>query len=156
MATVAHSKRLRLAFDAGKSKPGVDPKPGGNQEAVEQAGLSSFATSIHEGSHLMHDKFLIRDGRTIWTGSANFTRGGLGLQDNNCLIIDSPELAQQYEATFRDLISSDHTHTHVRGRSIMGQPVRLGEVTITPGFAPAAGEGIEETIMSLLKGARRV
>ena len=156
LATVAHRKRLRLAVDAGKGRVGADPKPAGNQEALQQAGLSSFATSVHEGSHLMHDKFLIRDGRTIWTGSANFTSGGLGLQDNNCLMIDSPELAQQYEATFLDLLSPNHEHHPVKGRSVMGQPVRLGEATITPGFAPAAGEGIEQMIISLLKGARRV
>ena len=156
LATVARSKHLRIAYDAGKVRLGADPKPGGNEEAVQQAGLTSHATSIHEGSHLMHDKFLIRDGRTIWTGSANFTSGGLELQDNNCLIIDSPELAQQYEATFLDLISGHHEHHPARGRSVMGQPVRLGEVTITPGFAPAAGTGIEQTLMSLLHGARRV
>jgi hypothetical protein len=156
LATVAHRKRLRLAVDAGKGKVGADPKSEGNQKALQQAGLSSFATSVHEGSHLMHDKFLIRDGRTVWTGSANFTSGGLELQDNNCLMIDSPELAQQYEATFLDLISSHHEHASVKGRSFMGQPVRLGEVTITPGFAPAAGTGIEQMVMSLLKGASKV
>ena len=156
LVTVAQSRHLRLAVDAGKGRVGADPKPGGNQKAVQEAGLSSHATFVHEGSHLMHDKFLIRDGRTIWTGSANFTSGGLELQDNNCLIIDSPALAEQYAATFHDLLSSHHEHKHVRGRSIMGQPVRLGEATITPGFAPAAGEGIERTMMSLLKGARKV
>ncbi len=156
LATVAHGKRLRLAVDAGKSKPGLDPKPSGNQEALQQAGLSSHATSVHEGNHLMHDKFLIRDGRTVWTGSANFTSGGLGLQDNNCLIVDSPELAQQYEATFLDLISGHHEHRPSKGRSVMGQPVQVGGATITPGFAPAAGEGIENTVISLLHGARKV
>jgi len=156
LASVARSKRLRLAVDAGKGRVGADPKPGGNQEALQQAGLASFATSVHEGNHLMHDKFLIRDSRTIWTGSANFTSGGLELQDNNCVIIDSPELAQQYEATFLDLISSHHEHQPARGRSVMGQAVQVGQATITPGFAPAAGEGIERMIMSLLHGARRV
>lgn len=156
LATVAQSRRLRLAIDAGKGRVGADPKPGGNQEAVQEAGLSSHATFVHEGSHLMHDKFLIRDGRTVWTGSANFTSGGLEAQDNNCLMIDSPELAQQYEATFLDLLSSNHEHKHVKGRSVMGQAVRLGEATITPGFAPAAGVGIEQMIMSLFKGAKRV
>jgi hypothetical protein len=156
LATVARSRRLRLAVDAGKGKVGADPKSEGNQEALQQAGLSSFATSVHEGSHLMHDKFLIRDGRTVWTGSANFTSGGLELQDNNCLMIDSPALAQQYEATFLDLISSHHEHQPARGRSVMGQPVRQGEATITPGFAPAAGTGIEQMMISLLKGARKV
>ena len=156
LASVAHGKHLRIAYDAGKVKLGADPKPGGNEEAIQQAGLSSHAVSIHEGSHLMHNKFLIRDGRTVWTGSANFTSGGLELQDNNCLIVDSPELAQQYEATFTDLISGNHEHKAARGNERLGQAVRLGAATITPDFAPRAGEGIEDTVMSLLKDAHRV
>jgi hypothetical protein len=46
LATVAHKQKLRIAFDAGKSRPGVDPKPGGNQEALEAAGLLRYATSM--------------------------------------------------------------------------------------------------------------
>jgi hypothetical protein len=156
LATVARKQKLRIAFDAGKSRPGVDPKPGGNQEALEAAGLLHYATSIHEGNHLMHNKFLIRDGRTVWTGSANFTQGGLDLQDNNCLIIDAPEVAAQYEATFADLISPDHHHPHARGEQRMGTPVRVGEAVITPDFAPAAGEGIENSIIAALKDVRRL
>ncbi len=156
LATVAHKQKLRIAFDAGKSRPGVDPKPGGNQEALEAAGLLRYATSIHEGTHLMHNKFLIRDGRAVWTGSANFTQGGLELQDNNCLIIDSPDIAAQYEATFTDLISSHHQHPRAKGEQGMGTPVRVGEAVITPDFAPAAGEGIEDSIIAALKGVRRL
>lgn len=156
LATVAHKHKLRIAFDAGKSRPGVDPKPGGNQEALEAAGLLRYATSIHEGTHLMHNKFLIRDGRTVWTGSANFTQGGLELQDNNCLIIDAPEVAAQYEATFADLISPNHQHQRARGSQVLGTPVRLGEAVITPDFAPAAGEGIEDSIIAALKDVRRL
>ena len=156
LATVAQKQKVRIAFDAGKSRPGVDPKPGGNQEALQAAGLLHHATSIHEGDHLMHNKFLIRDGRTVWTGSANFTQGGLDLQDNNCLIIDAPEIAAQYEATFADLISPDHHHPRAQGERAMGKPVRVGEAIITPDFAPAAGEGIEDTIIAALKNVRRL
>jgi hypothetical protein len=156
LASVAQHKRVRIAYDAGKGGLGADPKPGGNEEAIQQAGLSSVATAISEGSHLMHDKFIIRDGRTVWTGSANFTAGGLELQDNNCLILDSPNLAQQYEATFTDLISGHHKHEAGRGNSRMGQQVQLGAATITPAFAPHAGTGIEKSIIGLLNGAQKV
>jgi phosphatidylserine/phosphatidylglycerophosphate/cardiolipin synthase-like enzyme len=156
LAKVAEGKKLRIAYDAGKNRAGADPKPGGNQEAIDAAGLRPFASSVHEGTHLMHNKFLIRDGRTVWTGSANFTSGGLELQDNNCLVIDSPELAAQYEATFNDLLSPEHHHTRAKGERTMGTPVHLGEAVITPDFAPAAGEGIEDGIIAALKGVRRL
>ncbi len=156
LAKVAESKKLRIAYDAGKNHLGADPKPGGNQEAIDAAGLRSFASPVHEGTHLMHNKFLIRDGRTVWTGSANFTSGGLELQDNNCLVIDSSELAAQYEAIFNDLLSPEHHHTPAKGERTMGTPVHLSEAVITPDFAPAAGEGIEDRIIEALKGVRRL
>lgn len=68
-------------------------------------------------------------------------------------MIDSPALAEQYTDPFHERISSDHEHKHVKGRSGMGQPMRPGEATITPGFPPAGGEDIEHAIISLLNGA---
>src|SRR5919201_2246012 len=115
LADVALSgKRLRIAYDAGKQRGGgmrADPKPSGTAEAIQAAGLADFATPVHAGRFLMHDKFLVRDGDTVWTGSANFTRGGLELQDNNCLAIHSRELARGYASTFEGLLGPRHTHT---------------------------------------------
>ncbi|HEV2459471.1 MAG TPA: phospholipase D-like domain-containing protein, partial [Ktedonobacterales bacterium] len=103
---VASGKRVRIAYDASNERAGGlsgDPKAGGTQEAIDAAGLSHYATPVHEhGRHLMHDKFVVRDGRAVWCGSANFTVGGLERQDNNCLVLESPELAAAYTATLED------------------------------------------------------
>ena len=65
--------QLRVAYDGGGKKTGglmADPKPGGTEQAVEDAGLGGVATAVHlTGRHLMHDKFVVRDGRYVWTGS---------------------------------------------------------------------------------------
>jgi phosphatidylserine/phosphatidylglycerophosphate/cardiolipin synthase-like enzyme len=150
----ASGKRLRIAYDDSKERTGGlsgDPKPDGTEQALEAAGLLAYATPIHHGRHLMHDKFLVRDGRTVWTGSANFTAGGLELQDNVCMAAASPQLAATYSAAFGALLKGDERA--VPGR---GSPVALGTVELTPYFAPAAGEGIEGTVVAALKGARRV
>ncbi|MGZ3584221.1 MAG: phospholipase D-like domain-containing protein, partial [Ktedonobacterales bacterium] len=117
LADVAQSagKTLRIAYDPGKERAGnamVDPKPAGAAELIAQFGLDGVATPVREGSrNLMHDKFLVRDGSALWMGSANFTEGGLDLQDNNCLVYrNAPDLASQYEAAFEDLISPNHHH----------------------------------------------
>jgi phosphatidylserine/phosphatidylglycerophosphate/cardiolipin synthase-like enzyme len=155
LARVAASgKRLRIAYDASKERTGGlsgDPKPSGTEQALETAGLLPYATPVHHGRHLMHDKFLVRDGHTVWTGSANFTTGGLELQDNTCLIAAAPALAASYTATFEALLNGDE-----RAASGKGAPVALGATTLTPCFAPAAGEGIEQTIVAALAGANRV
>jgi phosphatidylserine/phosphatidylglycerophosphate/cardiolipin synthase-like enzyme len=87
--------QVRIRYDAttgskiaGTSKT-VDPKPA-TTPAIKAAGLSGIAEPISDkGRHLMHNKFLIRDGKTVWSGSGNFTIGGLHLQDNNYFVIES-------------------------------------------------------------------
>ncbi len=44
-------------------------------------------------SALMHNKFWIFDGQIVWTGSTNITENGVFDQDNNVIVIQSPELA---------------------------------------------------------------
>ncbi len=159
--------RLRIAFDGSGERAGGasgDPKPSGTAQAISQAGLSGHATAIHEhGRHLMHDKFLVRDGRSVWVGSANLTVGGLELQDNNCLDIMSADLAKTYTATFEELISPEHEHrAHDAGRRGGDQQaatpatVTVDGAQITPYFAPAAGEGIEQALVEAIRHARRI
>ena len=160
--------RLRIAYDGGGERAGGasgDPKPSGATLAISQAGLSGVATAIHEhGRHLMHDKFLVRDGRSVWVGSANMTVGGLELQDNNCLEITSPALAATYTATFEELISPAHQHEeHGPGRREKPHPaaatpaaISINGARVTPYFAPAAGEGIEDTLIAAIRHARRI
>ena len=147
--------KLRIAFDGGKARTGGlggDPKPDGTQEAIQNAGLGQYATAVHEkGRHLMHDKFLVRDGRSLWMGSANFTVGGLELQDNNCLAIESPQLAADYSATFAGLLTGETGQTPPDG-----QTTHVGEIALTPFFAPAAKEGIENAIDAALKRAKKL
>lgn len=151
--------RLRIAYDGGAERTGglsADPKPSGTAQALDHAGLMRHATTVHErGRHLMHDKFLVRDGRALWVGSANLTVGGLELQDNNCLVVTSTELAAAYTAAFEDLLRPDHRHS-ATGQQSTPRSVEVDGARLTPFFAPAAGEGIEQTLIGALRGARRI
>ncbi len=149
---------LRIAYDGGKEHAGgamADPKPAGTQQAIEDAGLSNVAIAVHNHSHLMHNKFLVRDGATVWTGSANFTVGGLQLQDNNCLIINSADIANEYSADFEKLLAHDHHADPLSQPSKRGFTVNA-TTTIAPLFSPASGEGIEDAIVSILTSARKI
>ena len=150
--------RLRIAFDGGGERTGGlsgDPKPDGTAQALDHAGLGRHSTAVHEhGRHLRHDKFMVRDGRAVWVGSANMTVGGLDLQDNNCLVIDSAPLASIYTTTFEEIISADHRH--VAGDAANAPVVAVDGARITPYFAPQAGEGIERRLIAAISQARRI
>ena len=160
LQSVAHdpNRSLRIAFDAGKDRTGgpiADPKPSGILQAIEDAGLGHVAKAAHNGSHLMHNKFLVRDGAVVWTGSANFTVGGLQLQDNNCLIINATDIANRYTDAFEKLLQDDH-HTHQLHQSPTSGYAVNATTTIAPLFSPASGEGIENAIVSVLSKAQKV
>ncbi|RAH27361.1 phospholipase D family nuclease [Pantoea agglomerans] len=45
----------------------------------------------------LHDKFIVADGRTVKTGSVNYTRAGARYNSENALVIEGmPELADRY------------------------------------------------------------
>jgi phosphatidylserine/phosphatidylglycerophosphate/cardiolipin synthase-like enzyme len=58
-----------------------------------------------ERSSIMHNKFVIIDGRAVWTGSWNFTRNDTFRNNNNAIYIESPELARNYTAEFEEMFS---------------------------------------------------
>ncbi len=56
-----------------------------------------------ERSALMHNKFWIFDGHTVWTGSTNITLNGAFRNNNNVLTIAVPEVATFYEREFTEM-----------------------------------------------------
>jgi phosphatidylserine/phosphatidylglycerophosphate/cardiolipin synthase-like enzyme len=62
---------------------------------------------------ISHDKFIVLKDqhdqpRAVLMGSANFTRGGVSLQNNVSHVIENPVLAQKYRDTFELLIEEDN------------------------------------------------
>ena len=80
-------------------------------EADEEPDRGQFAMLQDAGievrsdnrSALMHNKFWIFDGQMVWTGSTNITENGIFDQDNNTIVIESPELATIYEREFDEM-----------------------------------------------------
>lgn len=52
---------------------------------------------------LMHDKFMIMDGITVWTGSTNFTANGVYRNNNNLLALRSRRAVIAYQAEFDEM-----------------------------------------------------
>ncbi len=156
--------QLQILYDGGKGKKvgggstTVDPKSP-TAKAIQDAGLAKLARAIPEtGRHLMHDKFIVRDGASVWTGSGNFTDGGLLFQDNNFLLIDSPALAAAYTKTFGDIAAPGHTLSHTKGSTGGPTTVKVATVPISVFFSTqfSEAEGIETVVVNKLKKARKV
>ena len=153
---------LHILYDTGKAggnSTTVDPKVSTTAQAINAAGLKAFAHPVNEKSgHLMHDKFIVRDGVSVWSGSGNFTNGGLLLQDNNFFTIHSPAVAAAYSKTFGDLGAPGHSASHTTGVTSLPTKVKIGKIPVTIFFSTQVGatEGIETEVQNRLKGAKKI
>jgi phosphatidylserine/phosphatidylglycerophosphate/cardiolipin synthase-like enzyme len=104
--------------------------------AVDRLDKAGIRIVADERSTIMHNKFVVVDGRRVWTGSFNFTENGEQKNDNNALILDSPELAEYYQEKFDRYLSGDFgvsatTKTDDEGKA------RLGKISVRAAFSPS-------------------
>lgn len=112
---------------------GVDPKP------------------IEGGGHLMHSKYMIRDGSDIWMGSANFTSEAWSVQDNNIVIFEgAADLAGFYATDFQELW--DTGRIAGTGKNDEGS-VTVGGTSIDIDFSPGDGARIDQTVSGMISAA---
>ena len=97
--------QIRFCYDGDKlPQPNVaagqDPAPAGTGAFIQSLG---YAWRRIAGMKLMHNKFVVRDGALVWTGSTNMTDDAFTLMENNIVIIDSAALAAYYTEEFEQL-----------------------------------------------------
>lgn len=78
-----------------------DKDPGHGQFAqLKRAGIPVKADNRPD---LMHNKFIIFDNQIVWTGSTNLTLNGTQRNNNNAILLNSPELAVIFEREFAEM-----------------------------------------------------
>ena len=75
-----------------------------SEDSIEQVQNVGILISNDMGrSGLMHNKFIVIDGRYSWTGSFNTTDNGAYKNNNNAIFIDSSAIARNFEAEFEEM-----------------------------------------------------
>ncbi len=126
-------------------------------EADGQPGRGYFAMLVGAGipvkddgrSGLMHNKFMIVDSKTTWTGSLNFTQNDLFRNNNNLIVFNSPELAAIYTAEFNEMWA---------GQFGPGSPSQVGNQYLTIDGTPiqalfAPEDDVRAWLLPLVEGA---
>ena len=72
-----------------------------NENSEELKGLDFVR--FDDSSQFSHNKFCVRDNKTVWTGSFNPTENGAFYNNNNILVIYSKHLAENYLDEFEEL-----------------------------------------------------
>ncbi|MCD6413464.1 MAG: hypothetical protein J7L54_04905, partial [Elusimicrobia bacterium] len=95
-----------------------------NDTTAIQSLVSAGITVKDDGtdSDCMHNKFIVRDDKYVWTGSANWTTGsslypgGMDRQYNDGIFIYNEDIAAAYKNKFNDLWAGNyHTNTNRGG-----------------------------------------
>ncbi|PIQ28224.1 hypothetical protein COW36_04700 [bacterium (Candidatus Blackallbacteria) CG17_big_fil_post_rev_8_21_14_2_50_48_46] len=89
---------------------GVFENTGAGTQYSEYGKLKALGADVKKDGNpaVMHHKVFIIDGKTVVTGSFNFSDSADKNNDENLLIIESPELAQQYEEEFKRVYQRGH------------------------------------------------
>src|SRR6185295_6043810 len=91
-----------------------------------------------ERAPIMHDKFAVRDGEEIWTGSWNLTVGDTYRLNNNAVRMRSPELARLYTQEFEQMFAQKKFGPN-RPKGSPAPPVKVGEMQVQALFSPDNG-----------------
>ncbi|MBF0502350.1 MAG: hypothetical protein HQM09_19580 [Candidatus Riflebacteria bacterium] len=86
-------------------------------------------------SALMHNKFAVRDGNMVWTGSYNLTDTCSYVNVNNAITIPSKELADVYAAEFKEMFV-DKKFGNERPKGPPAPLIKVSDVGIEALFAP--------------------
>jgi len=70
---------------------------------LERAGIPVIEDNRENG--LMHNKFVVIDGASVWTGSWNMTENGTYRNNNNAVLITSQALADNYTSEFEEMVA---------------------------------------------------
>jgi phosphatidylserine/phosphatidylglycerophosphate/cardiolipin synthase-like enzyme len=144
--------RVRIAYNADHPERLFFPPPPRTKPELLEA--MPFPTCGIPGiPDLMHHKYVVRDGRSVWTGSMNWTTDSWTLQENVVVTAnESPELAAEYAQNFEELWSSRNVDASGRQDP---RPLEVNGRRVRAWFTPGHGEELSHRIGKAIGCARR-
>jgi phosphatidylserine/phosphatidylglycerophosphate/cardiolipin synthase-like enzyme len=142
---------VRLAYNLDHRNPIPVPAP---PEAVPEdiEKLDVPTKGIAGIPDLMHHKFVVRDGASVWTGSTNWTDDSWSREENVILTVDSPELGEAYTIGFEQLWTTGDVAQSGR---VEPRRVRVDGDVVRPWFCPGQAEALSHRIAKAIGRAKR-
>jgi phosphatidylserine/phosphatidylglycerophosphate/cardiolipin synthase-like enzyme len=150
LAAVQRGVQVRLLYNVAHPGPiPVPPPPETRPEAIEALPIPT--RGIAGVPDLMHHKFVVRDGESVWAGSANWTDDSWGRQENVIVTLHSPDVAYAYTLDFEQLWEQGTVEgsgkVDPRTESVDGARVRAW-------FCPEHGEALAHRIAKSIGKAK--
>ena len=150
-AAAARGVAVRFLYNLDHRNPiPVPPPPEPDGTLIESLGVPVRA--IAGVPDLMHHKYAVRDGETVWTGSTNWTDESWSRQENVILLAESQQLATRFTENFDELWESGEVE---RSGFVDSVPVEVGPLAVRPWFTPGHGEDLSHRIGKAIGRATR-
>jgi phosphatidylserine/phosphatidylglycerophosphate/cardiolipin synthase-like enzyme len=147
----ARGVAVRIAYNLDHRLPIPVPPPPEPDGALISS-LAVPAKAIAGDPDLMHHKFVVRDGESVWTGSMNWTDESWSRQENVIVTIRSPELAGKFTKDFEQLWNAETVEETGR---VDPSAVDVGGREVRAWFTPTYGEDLSHRIANAIGRARR-
>jgi phosphatidylserine/phosphatidylglycerophosphate/cardiolipin synthase-like enzyme len=147
----ARGVAVRIIYNVDHRNPiPVPPPPEPDAELIASFGVPERA--IAGEPDLMHHKYVVRDRRSVWTGSMNWTDDSWSRQENVIVIVESAQLGQAFTKNFDELWSEGIVE---ESGFIDPDVVEVGAARLRPWFTPGHGEELSQQIATAIGSARR-
>ncbi|HEY6961834.1 MAG TPA: phosphatidylserine/phosphatidylglycerophosphate/cardiolipin synthase family protein [Gaiellaceae bacterium] len=143
----ARGVKIRFLYNVDHANPIPVPPPA-EPDAQLIASLPVRGRAVAGVPDLMHHKYVIRDGASVWTGSMNWTNDSWSRQENVIAVVESQPVAYAYRLDFDQLWST-------------GDVMKSGFVDprwddgVRAWFTPGHGEDLSSRIAKLIRRAKR-
>jgi phosphatidylserine/phosphatidylglycerophosphate/cardiolipin synthase-like enzyme len=145
-AAHARGVQVRLVYNQDHVNPiPVPPPPSTQPDILETLGVP--IKPVPGERDLMHHKYVIRDGKAVWTGSMNWTLDSWTRQENVIALVEDAGVARAFTQNFEELWRA----AEVDGSGEFDAP----KAQIRPWFCPGRGEDLSHHIASCIGKARR-
>ncbi|TVQ91332.1 MAG: hypothetical protein EA397_09730 [Deltaproteobacteria bacterium] len=155
-------RAIEMAFERGVEIRMVGDVNHWHNSGYQMLLRRSIPMSVGNDAHIMHNKFIVVDGRFVFLGTANWTRSDMVMNSNNMLFIDHPGVAADFTEEFQQLF--DGRFGYVKDRIDNGRIYQVGDTEVEVWFSPnedtmgrmlevveAARESIRFTIFAFTK-----
>ena len=100
---VERGVKVRLKYDAGSAADTDDMKSA--IRYLRKQGVKCEAIAMSDAYGKMHHKFTVIDGKRVLTGSYNYTSSATSANDENIVLIESPDIAKEFSTEFERIKS---------------------------------------------------
>jgi phosphatidylserine/phosphatidylglycerophosphate/cardiolipin synthase-like enzyme len=140
--------RVRLLYNVDRRPPGevAPPPPETRPEEIEA--LPFETVGVPGWPDLMHHKYVVRDGASVWTGSTNWTDDSWSREENVIAVVDSAAVAGRYSEDFEQLRRRQEVRRSGRVSSEPADGIRVW-------FSPKRGGRLAHRIAHAIGRAER-